>query len=241
MAAGEWIVFIDSDDYVADDYLAGFNRQMLSNPKADVCVCNMYYVSNGKKRIANQTFKGDKKRYYHELLRKRYWKVSSVLCAKAIRRSLVERHHIRCPEHFNLGEDLFFLVVLLYYAENIGIDNFPRYFYCRHKGSVTNDVSNIKDDILCYQAIAKFINSKSDAEDYRLSLNWGKMQVRQKWYLSVKRRQQGDSIPFVFDDVNYDGLPLLDKIRLFCINHDMFNTITAINKISRFLSKSKRI
>lgn len=228
---GEWIVFIDADDYVTDDYLAGFDRQISRYPKTDVFVCNTYSVS-GNKIIANRTFEGDKKDYYHELLRKRYWKVSSGLCAKAIRRSLIERYHVRCKENFNLGEDLYFLVELLYYTNSIGIDNQPRYFYRKVENSITHDSSYTRQNISCFEAVIDFIYSKPDADKYKQSLNQGKMQVRYHWYLSAKHQQQGCVNPFVFNDVKYGGLPLLDKIRLFCINHNLFNTMRAINRIT---------
>lgn len=234
MAAGEWIVFIDADDYVTDDYLAGFYRQICRHPETDVFVCNMYIVY-AEKTTTNRSFKGSKKDYYHELLRKRYWKASSGLCAKAIRRSLIERYHVRFKEGFNLGEDLYFLVVLLYHTDSIGIDNRPRYFYRMVGNSITHDSDYTRQDVACFKAVINFICSKPEAKEYARSLNWGKMQIRSRWYLAVRRGQQDDADPFVFNDVQYEGLPFMDRIRLFCVNHDMFNTIRAINRIARFL------
>lgn len=235
MAAGEWIVFVDADDYVVDNYLEEFDKQISRYPETDVFVCNIYYDVYGKRIIANLPFKGGKKDYYHELLRKRYWKASSGLCAKVIRHSLVERHHIRCKEEFNLGEDLYFLVVLLYHTDNIVVDNRARYFYRKVENSITHDSTYTYQDVSCFKAVIDFINSKPDAKEYTQSLNVGKMQIRHRWYLSVKRGQQGDADPFVFNDVRYKALPLLDRIRLFFINQDMFNAIRAINRIARFL------
>ncbi len=236
IASGEWVVFIDADDYVSDDYLAGFAGQIARHPETDVFVCNMYYVW-GDRVVAVSPFKGSKNDYCHELLRKRYWKAPSGLCAKALRRSLIERNHVRCEEHFNLGEDLFFLVVLLFHANNIGIDNRPRYFYRKNvENSITDGANYKKDEISCYLAIIAFIRSRSDAREYEPFLNEGKMRIRQKWYLSVRRRRQGDVCPYVFNDVRYKGLHLLDKVRLFCINHDRFNVLRAINRIARVMN-----
>lgn len=235
MAAGEWIVFIDADDYVTDDYLACFDRRIALHPEIDVFICNIYSVRNGSIK-ANQPFKGDKKCYYSELLKKRYWKAPSGLWAKAIRRSLVQRHHIRCSEQFNLGEDLFFLIVLLYYTDNIDIDNQPKYFYRKHERCITRNTDYMKDSIVCYQAIIDFIRSKQNAREYEQSLNWGKMRVKHAWYLSVRRLEQSDASPFIFEDVHYKGLSVTDKIRLYCIHHDLFNTIRMVNRIIQVFS-----
>jgi len=235
MASGEWIVFVDSDDYIAEDYLEGFDKQISFEPRIDVVICNVYFVNKGK-ITAHPSFKGDKELYYHELLRKRYRNIFSSLCGKAIRRSFIEQHHIRCLEQFNLGEDSYFLIVMLYHTENISISNTPLYFHERHENSITHSCKYAKDMIECYHAILDFIHSKVDSEKYEDSLNQGKMRIRYRWYMSVRRREQRESCPYVFDDVQYAGLPALDKVRLFCITHDWFNAIRIVDRLANFFA-----
>lgn len=226
MATGEWIVFIDADDYVTPDYLTGFDS--MENAGADVLICGRYMVRNGIVRTIRPV-SSDGDLYYHKLL-ERAWNISNVW-GKAIRRSLVISRQARFPEHINQGEDLYFLVVLLYQTRNIVVDNRPRYYYCMHEDSITHNPEYLRDDIRCTLAIDEFISSKPDAEDYRLSLNRGRMQMRQKWYLAVRKNDLDASSHYVFNDVCYDGLRFPDKIRLFCVNHDLFFVLRAFNKI----------
>lgn len=233
IASGDWVVFVDSDDYVSDRYLAHFEERIAEHPETDVFTCGKYLVYGKDITATRISFKNGKDDYYRELLKKRYWKAPSGLCAKALRRSLIERHRVRCAGHFDMGEDLYFLVVLLYHTDKIDIGDQPLYYYRQIGSSLTHNPDLLRQDIACYQAIIDFLRTKPDAGKYAESVNFGKMQIRQRWYLSVRRQEQGDADPFIFNDVRYEGLPPLDKIRLFCINHDMFDSIRAINRIAR--------
>lgn len=231
-ASGEWIVFIDADDYVSDDYLAAFDSMSSLNPDADVLVCNSYRVCNGKVR-AGRPFNGDKRDYYHILLRREYWKVAFGVWGKAVCRSLIESRHLRFPGHINLGEDLYFLVALLYWAENMVVDNHPRYYYCKHEGSITNSHEYLIDDIRCTLLIEDFINSRPDAEKYRLSLKRGRMASRLKWYLVARRNPSCEGLLNEYGNWDTGKYSLMEKAELFCINHDMFFILRAIDKLVR--------
>lgn len=231
-AQGDWIVFIDADDFITPDYLEEFNTQIKNDIKTDVIICN-YSTSKNGLLIRNHNYCTDPQKYYHYLLTKNYHKVTTTLWAKTFRRALIERYHLRFSNKFNMGEDLYFLVTFFYQTKNICFINKCLYNWeIGNEGSMTQTHTEYysNDNIRNYQAIIEFLKSKPDYDAYTIDLNIGKMVLRHGYYLSV-RRGENKANPYVFDDTSYSGLSLLNKMRLFCINNDFFNLLRAIDKI----------
>lgn len=122
-AEGEWIIFIDSDDYVDENML----DVMLSNSEnIDLVVCPLQEVPSGKVRTWNEkvytglvSSKDDFERLY-------YAGFYNSPCGKMYRRCLIKELF---PKGLSLGEDLIFNLGFMKNCQKIKSIERPMYFY----------------------------------------------------------------------------------------------------------------
>lgn len=126
IAKGEYISFIDSDDYVEKNYL-----HELYNTNVDMVICNMKYINKNFK--SHYTLQSEKygqfnvdKEIIKEIIKNRY--ISSA-CSKSYKREIIEENKIRFNTNISLGEDTMFVVDYIRYIEDIYISNAIVYNY----------------------------------------------------------------------------------------------------------------
>lgn len=127
-AKGEWIAFIDVDDWVELDYLASLLRYQDADIVLSTCV--EHYQDGGvhktiKENDFQETFKGIGK-VLSECLH------ITGICApwcKVFKRNLIELHNIRFSEAISYGEDWMFNLQYLQHIQSIGVSGQPFYHY----------------------------------------------------------------------------------------------------------------
>ncbi len=146
---GQYVCFIDADDYVETDYLASF----LADEEFDFAVCG-YYVDwyDGIGKLAHR------KAYLPvELRLSTYTQRDALLplflsgmihinCNKMIRADLIRQHHIRY-EAVPINEDYLFMLDCLNVCERLRTIRKPLYHWIRHDG-VQSGLSAFPDDIV---------------------------------------------------------------------------------------------
>lgn len=153
-STGEFITFIDSDDYVAKNYL-----EVLVNKQAT----NNYDVVSG--RFIEITEEGNIIGYQHNFYKPRSISkgmieltfchqvlgtfCSSVACSKLYRKRIITENDISFPEGV-IHEDLFFTYKTLYYADkSCEVENHI-YYYRQRMGSITKSANNKHADMLLF-------------------------------------------------------------------------------------------
>ena len=146
-AKGQWITFVDSDDWIVPDYLeCMLDKAVKFN--VDAVFCNCYYVFNNE-TIPYFIYKQDEVHDGNEILKKFLIKfgIRSELWGKIIRRKFLE--NLRIKENITIGEDLLYLMELYtnYNIKTLIIKD-PLYYYRQLPSSVMNSsnllASNIK-------------------------------------------------------------------------------------------------
>lgn len=148
VAQGEYICFVDGDDFVLSDMLETYERE-LCNKKVDM-ICTGYSLYYGKHDIKTVLPHGKNgiytKRQMNEEL---YTKMLSTtpffsfyICptvwSKCFRKSLVEKICVDIPDGISLGDDVGVTYPALLRANSISILNYTGYMYRQNLDSMTH-------------------------------------------------------------------------------------------------------
>lgn len=147
---GQFITFIDSDDYVAKDYIEKLYFSIIEN-NADICMCDFKKVSeNSKLNDIKNSNSGilkpllfDKNRTIEEVYYDRYHGIDFVSWAKIYKIELFKSNNISFPKG-KLHEDAFTTYKLIYLSKRICYIDAPLYFYRIRKGSIMTNEFSIK-------------------------------------------------------------------------------------------------
>lgn len=157
-ALGEYITFVDSDDYLDSDYLFELTKY-----QADL-------VSSGFKLWYAKDNRTEYKSYDHFLKATKednnidlaieegeFKYLLAGPCCKLYKRSLLEKHHIFFDENLTYGEDHLFNLCYLQNIENIVLTPYAGYVYTHYdKTSLTNRIIPYKEmeryNRLCLEA-----------------------------------------------------------------------------------------
>ena len=111
LAKGDYICFVDSDDYVAENYLEELTRLITSNN--DNIWCGFQTVDGYENaKVLQKVFFSDKESFSYSNVNEIMtlhdkWLDAGPVC-KLYKRSVIEENQIRFPEALSLGEDLLF-------------------------------------------------------------------------------------------------------------------------------------
>ena len=133
-SAGEYLTFVDSDDYVAPEFLEVLYNKIESG-RADMAVCGIYdvYASKiNKQWEKEEEFDCTGEEIFGYILEGRM--VSGSSCAKLYRRNIFE--NARFPEGM-LYEDAYFLSEAVRWIKNASVTTRSLYYYVHREGSIT--------------------------------------------------------------------------------------------------------
>ncbi|MDM8326137.1 glycosyltransferase family 2 protein [Bacteroides gallinaceum] len=231
LANGEWIVFIDADDYVDSTYLANFHEGIIKHPQTDVVVCDYIRVEkHNRTQTIRKPFK-NKEDYLKKLLG---WRtINTVLWAKAIKNKLIIDRKIKFENNIHLGEDLCFISRLFYYANDITYIPYAKYYWNRaNANSLSLSTALLNNYIPLYKTIKDFYKNQSDYKLYAATIDNTIVRVIQELFLA----KIGDLDTSTFS-IDESLLTIINKIRLNCIKRNCYWLIILSEKIERNLKK----
>lgn len=127
-ASGDYILFVDSDDYVTPDFFATVDA-VLAEYDYDLIQFSNFFTdgTNQTERIREPFQATTREMLFPKLIETLYRKKSNQPWAKAYCRSLIEKHKIRFPETIEVGEDRAFFIHFSLYMNSFCISNRPIY------------------------------------------------------------------------------------------------------------------
>lgn len=152
---GEYIGFVDSDDYISENMYKLLVESIIST-KSDISVCNVTRKSSDLDKLEN---KGIIEYTQEEYLRK-YFKINSQTCEyypvnKLYKREIVDNDMF--PKKYREGEDTFGVLKTVFKSKKICYIPEKLYFYRMNENSVTAKYSetdleliDVWDDIVKY-------------------------------------------------------------------------------------------
>lgn len=235
-AKGEWIVFIDADDYVESNYLESFYKSILLNPDIDVVVCGYFIITPNEIKERKQ-FYLSKQEYLLKILQGE--NVATTLWAKAIRKELVEKHKIKFLPSINMGEDLCFLSISLYYSKDVCFLRECLYYWNHaNTNSMTSNSNKYVNDIECYSRFLFHFFKNNDYEIYKKAITARLLKTREYVYMNTH---------------HVISLPMLDqklfswnaRVKNFLIECDYYRLFRLYRRleyyVTKFFSTNKKV
>ena len=145
-AKGDFLIFLDSDDYLLKKSLNWINKLIDKNNKKDLLISNKFISINMLKVFV-----------YHKLLNKKNLKIKSInrfirllnnekntygnIYNYIINRNFLVNNKIGFTANVSFGEDQEFVAKILSYCKNFFFFNKPFYCYCSGAGNLSDSMS----------------------------------------------------------------------------------------------------
>lgn len=207
IATGDYISFIDSDDYVTEKYLRTLVKDLEKND-ADISQCSFYHVVNGEieedvKQIGSTVYPVD---VYNgeDAFNFSYGEgnpdlFNFLLWSKLFKREIVDgikfKEGLRC-------EDVIFISEAYLKTNKIVRSEKRRYYYCRHDDSVMGEMQKdvkdmIRSHILAYREVVKTCEKYSKHSQILSQAMLG------RWYVSaIKHKALDDKFKVMLKEDN---------------------------------------
>ena len=128
VAKGEWITFIDADDWVEDNHLQCFKLQFCEN--IDLCINSFVAdLKYGVRPFIYQKFSTTNNMHSIDVFFTHLRQHSQFLWNKAFRKEYIEKNNIRFDTTLNLGEDNVFILEYLNYIRGLSSSSTCTYHY----------------------------------------------------------------------------------------------------------------
>ena len=163
-ASGEYIIHVDSDDWV-DKNMMELLYLKAKETDADIVGCNITHEYATCQKIFRQHYSSSMDDNIRGLLN---GKIFPSLCTSLTRTGLIRDNHITFPQGLDTGEDLLFNLNLYLHAKMVmGIDN-PFYHYCHTEdsGSFQHTEKSINSVIEVARRIEVLMKETGNYEKY---------------------------------------------------------------------------
>lgn len=233
MANSEYITFIDSDDYIREDYLKDLIEPLINDKELDMTACFFERIYESK--VSLNMF-NEKDLYFSKY---------PAVWGKVFKTSIIKGNNVSFPESL-WYEDLCFFTILIGYCKKIKVIEKPLYYYMQNPNSTMYTYSNKIFDIYKVFDIIKQNIDNSERIEYimiyhiligtifRASFkpNFNKKELSEICYWMEKQ------FPLWYANPNIKSqMPLFYRIYLYFINKKAYGFVTfIIKRFNKYLS-----
>lgn len=138
-ATGEYVAFIDSDDFIDDDYIEKLINKAVED-KSDIVVApiKLYYnqsnISDFHSNNVEYLFADD---YIDQIL---HHKIDNSVCNKILNREIIKEHDLKFKEGI-INEDFPFMLEYLKHSNSASFIKDAFYYYRQRNGSITQQAN----------------------------------------------------------------------------------------------------
>ena len=152
LATGTYVTFVDSDDYLAEDYIEKLKKR-IEETGAEMIVCGLQFVKPDGTVI--NTVLPD---HYERFTAEEWTARVSCVAAHFYKRELWERYHVRFMSG-ERGEDMPIALFFSAVCDKIGVLPEAGYYYVQHEASAMHNFRGLKNYQLPYHSLSKTVRS----------------------------------------------------------------------------------
>lgn len=197
-ATGEYIAFVDSDDYISFDYYRTLLEKAVET-NSDIVIGNTVWDEQGKKYVYNYhetalnftLLKGEQveKTFFGQELQCYSWHTIWNKLYKTELWKQCEEEFRAIDKHVVMTEDIYFSCVLFFNAKCVAHVECAPYFYCINENASTNAnkisleryLKNIEDIKYVFEKVYEYLWKKNASEEVILGIYKGKQHYARMW------------------------------------------------------------
>lgn len=239
-ARGEWITFVDSDDYIFPTYLSDLYDSAIGD-NSDIVVSGCKYEINGKeefRRYARAVLSGDT---LVDAFRIHQIHKASCVWGKLFRASLIDKD-VRFIESISWGEDIIFSWRFYAKAVTISLIDTVNYHYSISEDSLCHKSYAFDTEHKCFKQFkqtyadlgSRFGKSLSKADFY--IPHCFKRTVRSIYRTKLSHRERINflkSIDFEYSDIYTPPTNIKERIYLLALRFRLWRLVDRINTSNR--------
>lgn len=175
-AKGEWVVFVDADDFIKELYLTHLLEHSQKQVDLVISYAEIHNGNDIKKELYPSKLVDNTNFESIFIENDMHWHTSP--WSKLYKRCIIEKHHLRFCEGMHIGEDAVFLYSYMLYSNKIYISPDTDYCYFAYiPGSLTKRVNSLASETLAYNQIRVIVESLISQKSIKNSialnnLNW---------------------------------------------------------------------
>lgn len=164
-ATGQWITFIDSDDYILDNFFSALSDDNIAN----LIMQGFEYMESGI-CIKENTYDPEVLNREDFILKYNLYPDFSSSWSKFFRNSILKAHQIKFNTRLSFGEDTLFNLKYLQFCNEIVTTNNSRYSYRIVGGGLSNTVVDYRHDLLFYKESRALLLKYNNRKFYNKSI-----------------------------------------------------------------------
>ena len=144
VAKGEYIGFVDADDYIEEDMYEILYNNMINN-NVDLTICDFESSLDGHRIISNFNLSKNtslRKDYIESILLKKFFESDELntVCTKLYKSIIIKSNNITFPQRVSLGEDGIFNLKYMINTNSLIYVDYTGYHYRETQGSATRNI-----------------------------------------------------------------------------------------------------
>lgn len=205
-ATGEWVLGVDSDDYLADDAV---ERAMAKvDAEVDAVFIGVKMVNENGEELSDAegyfTLPEKRERFSPELA----LRLNVCFWSKVWRRSLIEEHGLRCPQGM-YHEDEGFYYAAAPWLRLVEFCPASCYYYVQREGSIMHSGRSAQDEARMYVRVLDFVRERlmPAYAEYYMCMLW---RIYKQSYSHVRREDRAvlaaicrTAVPKAVDEADY--------------------------------------
>lgn len=224
VAKGEYIVFVDSDDYVTCDYL-----EKLYNPNVGIVLCGIKHIMTNKNKIIVL----DNKIYgtfeigeeiINQIIETKF---INTVYSKMYHKEIIQKNNIRFMEDMIMGEDTIFIIDYIKHIKNMEVK----------KDVVYNYISSEKETLSTFNENSTYYLERLDEYIEENLLKYYKIQPNEVF----KKRKWGKYEWAIFQTIKSNNMSFLKKRKLLKMVFKNKNYIELVKNIDSYMPNDTKI